>query len=402
VDIKPMTTNAPACLSVSQLNQTVARLLERSFPLVAVQGEISNFTRASSGHWYFSLKDEQAQVRCAMFKGRAQWTDFVPRDGDRVELNAQVRLYEPRGDYQLIVDAIRRAGTGALLEAFHRLKEKLTQQGLLETERKRPLPFFVKTVGIITSPEAAALRDVVATLQTRAPYVRLILYPTSVQGAEAAKKIIQALTLANQRAEADVLILCRGGGSMEDLWCFNDEALAHAIAASALPVVTGVGHETDFTIADFVADLRAPTPTAAAQIVARPLQEWLGHLQVQQRHFVQIMQRKLDNASLRLDLAARGLISPTQRLDLYQQSLLQLQRRLQLGLHHRLAREEQGLQHLASLLTAFSPQQTLERGYVMVRRNEPCGQLVTQGAELEPGQTLSLQFHDRAVSARVT
>ena len=397
-----MTTNAPACLSVSQLNQTVARLLERSFPLVAVQGEISNFTRASSGHWYFSLKDEQAQVRCAMFKGRAQWTDFVPRDGDRVELNAQVRLYEPRGDYQLIVDAIRRAGTGALLEAFHRLKEKLTQQGLLETERKRPLPFFIKTVGIITSPEAAALRDVVATLQTRAPYVRLILYPTSVQGAEAAKKIIQALTLANQRAEADVLILCRGGGSMEDLWCFNDEALAHAIAASALPVVTGVGHETDFTIADFVADVRAPTPTAAAQIVARPLQEWLGHLQVQQRHLVQIMQRKLDNASLRLDLAARGLISPTQRLDLYQQSLLQLQRRLQLGLHHRLAREEQGLQHLASLLTAFSPQQTLERGYVMVRRNEPCGQLVTQGAELEPGQTLSLQFHDQAVSARVT
>lgn len=397
-----MTTNAPACLSVSQLNQTVARLLERSFPLVAVQGEISNFTRASSGHWYFSLKDEQAQVRCAMFKGRAQWTDFVPRDGDRVELNAQVRLYEPRGDYQLIVDAIRRAGTGALLEAFHRLKEKLTQQGLLETERKRPLPFFVKTVGIITSPEAAALRDVVATLQTRAPYVRLILYPTSVQGAEAAKKIIQALTLANQRAEADVLILCRGGGSMEDLWCFNDEALAHAIAASALPVVTGVGHETDFTIADFVADVRAPTPTAAAQMVARPLQEWLGHLQVQQRHLVQIMQRKLDNASLRLDLAARGLISPTQRLDLYQQSLLQLQRRLQLGLHHRLAREEQGLQHLASLLTAFSPQQTLERGYVMVRRNEPCGQLVTQGAELEPGQTLSLQFHDQAVSARVT
>jgi exodeoxyribonuclease VII large subunit len=311
-------------------------------------------------------------------------------------------LYEPRGDYQLIVDAIRRAGAGALLEAFHRLKEKLTQQGLLETERKRPLPFFVKTVGIITSPEAAALRDVVATLQTRAPYVRLILYPTSVQGAEAAKKIIQALTLANQRAEADVLILCRGGGSMEDLWCFNDEALAHAIAASALPVVTGVGHETDFTIADFVADVRAPTPTAAAQIVARPLQEWLRHLQVQQRHLVQIMQRKLDNASLRLDLAARGLISPTQRLDLYQQSLLQLQRRLQLGLHHRLAREEQGLQHLASLLTAFSPQQTLERGYVMVRRNEPRGQLVTQGAELEPGQTLSLQFHDRAVSARVT
>jgi exodeoxyribonuclease VII large subunit len=397
-----MTTNAPACLSVSQLNQTVARLLERSFPLVAVQGEISNFTRASSGHWYFTLKDEQAQVRCAMFKGRAQWADFVPHDGDRVELNAQVRLYEPRGDYQLLVDAIRRAGAGALLEAFHRLKEKLTQQGLLETQRKRPLPFFVKTVGIITSPEAAALRDVVATLQTRAPYVRLILYPTPVQGAEAAKKIIQALTLANQRAEADVLLLCRGGGSMEDLWCFNDEALAHAIAASALPVVTGVGHETDFTIADFVADVRAPTPTAAAQIVARPLQEWLGHLQVQQRHLVQIMQRKLDNASLRLDLAARGLISPTQRLDLYQQSLLQLQRRLQLGLHHRLAREEQGLQHLASLLTAFSPQQTLERGYVMVRRNEPRGQLVTQGAELEPGQTLSLQFHDRAVSARVT
>jgi len=341
-------------------------------------------------------------VRCAMFKGRAQWADFMPRDGDRVELNAQVRLYEPRGDYQLVVDAVRRAGAGALLEAFHRLKEKLAEQGLLQVERKRRLPFFVKTVGIITSPEAAALRDVVATLQARAPYVRLILYPTPVQGAEAARKIVQALNLANQRAEADVLLLCRGGGSMEDLWCFNDETLAHAIAASALPVVTGVGHETDFTIADFVADVRAPTPTGAAQTVARPRQEWLGHLQAQQRHLAQITQRKLDNASLRVDLAARGLISPTQRLDLYQQSLVQLQSRLQRALGQRIQREQQGVQHLAGLLRAFSPQQTLERGYVMVRRNEPNGTLVTQGAELEPGQMLSLQFHDQAVSARVT
>jgi exodeoxyribonuclease VII large subunit len=337
-----------------------------------------------------------------MFKGRAQWADFMPRDGDRVELNAQVRLYEPRGDYQLVVDAVRRAGAGALLEAFHRLKEKLAEQGLLQVERKRRLPFFVKTVGIITSPEAAALRDVVATLQARAPYVRLILYPTPVQGAEAARKIVQALNLANQRAEADVLLLCRGGGSMEDLWCFNDETLAHAIAASALPVVTGVGHETDFTIADFVADVRAPTPTGAAQTVARPRQEWLGHLQAQQRHLAQITQRKLDNASLRVDLAARGLISPTQRLDLYQQSLVQLQSRLQRALGQRIQREQQGVQHLAGLLRAFSPQQTLERGYVMVRRNEPNGTLVTQGAELEPGQMLSLQFHDQAVSARVT
>ncbi len=379
---------------VSELNRAVAHMLERSFPLVSVRGEISNFTRAASGHWYFSLKDDQAQVRCVMFKGRAQWADFLPRDGDQVEVSAQVRLYEPRGDYQLVIDAMQRAGVGVLLEAFVRLKEKLAAQGLLAAERKRALPVFVKTVGIVTSPEAAALHDVVATLQARAPYVRLLLYPTPVQGAEAAKKITQALMLANRHAQADVLILCRGGGSIEDLWAFNDEDLAHAIADSSLPIVSGIGHETDFTIADFVADLRAATPTAAAQAVARPRDEWLGLLSAQQRQLSYRAQRLFETASMRLDWATRRLISPTQRLGLSEEKLAQLQGRLRRALQQRWQQRTQQLQQMGGLLAAFSPQATLKRGYVIVRHDARQGSVVTHATQVSAGAHLRLEFQD--------
>ncbi|WP_334189284.1 exodeoxyribonuclease VII large subunit, partial [Noviherbaspirillum sp.] len=227
---------APPVLTVSELNQAVARMLERSFPLAWVSGEISNFTRAASGHWYFTLKDNGAQVRSVMFRGRAQYAGFTPREGDKVEVRALVTLYAPRGDYQLNVEAIRRAGVGNLYEAFLRLKEQLNAEGLFDPQRKRPLPVFARSIGIVTSPQAAALRDILATLRRRAPHVQVILYPTPVQGEGAAMKIAQAIATASAREECDVLLVCRGGGSIEDLWSFNEEVVARTIAACAMPV----------------------------------------------------------------------------------------------------------------------------------------------------------------------
>jgi exodeoxyribonuclease VII large subunit len=262
----------PAVLSVTALNQQVARLLERTFPLTWIGGEISNFTRAASGHWYFTLKDDAAQVRAVMFRGRAQSAGFIPREGDKVEVRALVTLYGARGDYQINVEAIRRAGVGQLYEAFLRLKEKLAAQGMFDAGRKRPLPLFPRSIGIVTSPGAAALRDVLTALRRRAPHVRVVLYPTPVQGQFAADKIAEAIMTASRRGEVDVLLVCRGGGSIEDLWSFNEECVARAIDACAIPVVSGVGHETDVTIADFAADVRATHRLArvAARRRARP------------------------------------------------------------------------------------------------------------------------------------
>lgn len=251
-------------IPVSALNRAIGSMLERAFPLCWVSGEVSNFTRAASGHWYFSIKDKDAQMRCVMFRGRAQHAPFTPREGDRIEVRALVTMYEPRGEVQLSVEAVRRTGQGKLFEAFLRLKAELEAEGLFAAERKRALPAFPRAIGIVTSLQAAALRDVLSTLARRAPHLPVIVYPAPVQGAGAAEKLTAMVQTANARREVDVLIVCRGGGSIEDLWSFNDEALARAIAASELPVVSGVGHETDFTIADFAADLRAPTPTGAA------------------------------------------------------------------------------------------------------------------------------------------
>ena len=269
---------APPVLTVTALNAQVARLLERSFPLTWIGGEISNFTRASSGHWYFTLKDDAAQVRAVMFRGKAQYAGFIPREGDKVEVRALVTLYGARGDYQINVEAIRRAGVGALFDAFLRLKDKLGAQGWFDQDRKRPLPLFARSIGIVTSPQAAALRDILTALKRRAPHVRVVLYPAPVQGQGAAERIANAIATASHRAEVDVLLVCRGGGSIEDLWSFNEEIVAHAIGNCSMPVIAGIGHETDFTIADFTADLRAATPTAAAELAATPRADWLSSL----------------------------------------------------------------------------------------------------------------------------
>jgi exodeoxyribonuclease VII large subunit len=317
-------TETPQILTVTALNQAVARLLERSFPLSWIAGEISNFTRASSGHWYFTLKDDAAQVRAVMFRGRAQYADFQPREGDKVEVRALVTLYGARGDYQINVEAIRRAGVGSLYEAFLRLKQKLEAQGLFDPGRKRAIPMFARTVGIVTSVQAAALRDILIALGRRAPHVHIIVYPTPVQGQLAPEKIAAAINTASRRAECDVLLVCRGGGSIEDLCSFNDEAVAHAIAACSMPVISGVGHETDFTIADFSADLRAATPTAAAEMAVTPRADWLASLRADAMDLRRAMRRTLTDAMQALDQQSHRLQSPLQRIGHQRLKLLAL------------------------------------------------------------------------------
>lgn len=424
---------APPVLTVSALNQAVARLLERSFPLTWIAGEISNFTRAASGHWYFTLKDDGAQVRAVMFRGRAQYAGFTPREGDKVEVRALVTLYGARGDYQINVEAIRRAGVGALYEAFQRLKEKLAAQGLFDQERKRALPMFARSIGIVTSPQAAALRDVLIALKRRAPHVNIILYPTPVQGQQAPEKIAQAIRTASSRAECDVLLVCRGGGSIEDLWSFNDEAVAHAIADCSMPVISGVGHETDFTIADFAADLRAATPTAAAELAATPRADWMASLRADATDLRRAMRRRLDDAAQTLDRHSRRLLNPKaqlrqQRLQLLALStamthaarapvnqaqyalerlrsrwaslrpdvsvararLMEAQRRNGAAMAQQLGQRRHRLDGLAAQLELLNPQRTLERGYAILRDEK--GAIVRSPAQLRARQNLNVRL----------
>lgn len=432
----------PEILSVAQLNNAVARLLDASLPPTWVRGEISNFTAAASGHWYFTLKDARATVRSVMFRGRASTVGFTPRVGDRVDIRARVSLYEPRGDYQLQVDAMRRSGQGDLYEQFLRLKEKLTEQGLFEPERKRPIAAIPRVVGVITSLQAAALRDVLTALQRRAPHVRVVIYPAPVQGAEAPGRLIDALAQANRRVEADTILLVRGGGSIEDLWAFNDEGLALAISQSAIPVISGVGHETDFTIADFIADLRAPTPTAAAELACTDRRVLVEQLNQVTHAMRRAQQRGLEYAAQRLDRMAARLTSPGERLAQRRERLTVLNRRLAQAWHRpdgqrqsrlalalqrlrhrtpqcdrardrlidamqRLARAQQRevadrakrLQGAVAHLRAFDPQNTLARGYAIVR--DASGAIVRDGGALKKGQALALQLGQGSVDVKV-
>lgn len=423
----------PPVLTVSALNQAVARLLERSFPLTWIAGEISNFTRASSGHWYFTLKDDAAQVRAVMFRGRSQFAGFTPKEGDKVEVRALVTLYGARGDYQINVEAIRRAGVGVLYEAFLRLKDKLAAQGLFDPARKRVLPMFAKTIGIVTSAQAAALRDVLSTLHRRAPHVHIILYPTPVQGQLAPEKICAAINTASRRAECDILLVCRGGGSIEDLWSFNDEGVAHAIAACSMPVICGVGHETDVTIADFSADLRAATPTAAAELAATPRADWLASLKADAGDLWRAMQRSVEQAAQALDQHSRRLLSPAaqighQRLKLLALStalshagraplsqaqislerwqarhascrpqvaalrseLASYQRRAAIGMRNRLTQDSAALSALAAQLELLNPQRTLERGYAIVSDSK--GVILRSPLQLQARQSVHIRL----------
>ena len=420
-------------LTVTQLNQAVSRLLERSFPLAWVSGEISNVTRAASGHWYFTLKDANAQVRAVMFRSRAQYVDFNPREGDKVEVRATVGLYAARGDFQLNVEMMRKAGIGNLYEAFLRLKAKLESEGLFDPSRKRSLPEFPRTIGVVTSPQAAALRDLISAFRRRAPHVQLIIYPTLVQGEGSAEQIARAIQTASERAECDLLIVTRGGGSLEDLWSFNDERVARAIAACKMPVISGVGHETDVTIADFVADLRAPTPTAAAELAATARADWLDHLGQLTYGLQGALRRHLNERAQTLDWLARRVQSPQAAVRQHELRLATLQTRLRhagkaplANLRFTLTQTTQRLRHalpdtellrarlsahsqqlstrfasqyaaathqydsLRAQLELLAPQRTLERGYAIVQDAE--GRILRDTADLAEKESIELRL----------
>ncbi|PRX25181.1 exodeoxyribonuclease VII large subunit [Paraburkholderia sp. BL18I3N2] len=432
------TPGGEVVVPVSALNRAIGTMLERSFPLVWVAGEVSNFTRAASGHWYFSIKDAQAQMRCVMFRGRAQYAEFTPREGDRIEVRALVTMYEPRGELQLNVEAVRRTGQGRLYEAFLRLKAQLEAEGLFAAERKRALPSHPRSIGIVTSLQAAALRDVLTTLSRRAPHIPVIVYPAPVQGVGVSSKLAAMVDAANARREVDVLIVCRGGGSIEDLWAFNEEVLARAIAESAIPVVSGVGHETDFTIADFAADVRAPTPTGAAELVSPQRVLLLRELDHRHATLARGFGRMMERRAQQLDWLARRLVSPAERLarqrthlqqlsvrlasagarpardararfsllqmrwqrwrpDLagHQSKLDNLSQRLDAALLRQHERQTARIDTLAARLEVLSPQRTLERGYAAVL-DAQSGRAVRAPSSLKPGRRLTVHLAEGA------
>lgn len=412
--------------TVAALCRAVADQLDARFNPVTVRGELSGFTRAASGHCYFSLKDEGGQLRCAMFRRAAQQLDFEPRDGVMVEVTGRLGVYEARGDLQLVAEGMRQAGQGALYEQFLRLKAKLQAQGLFEAERKRPLPGFVRHVGVVTSLGAAALHDVVTALRRRAPHVRVTVAPALVQGAAAPESLVQALRslwpLVNDEADPlQAILLVRGGGSLEDLWAFNDEALAHCLAQTPVPVVAGVGHETDFTMVDFVADLRAPTPTAAAELVAGSRAQSLEQLQVLQHRLERATHRLAERQAQFLDGLAVRLSRPQTALMQQHRWLDRLSERMSTSRSTRLLQERhrqtrwqdrlagalagqsrqhaQRLDRLAWRLQALDPHQVLERGYAWL--SDEAGQAISSAQQLQAGQTVQATLVDGQVPLQV-
>jgi len=378
-------------LNVSDLTRLTKELLETSFPLFWISGEISNFTRAASGHWYFSLKDDRAQVRCVMFKGRNSLVGSMPHEGDLIEARATVTLYEARGDFQLTIEFMQPAGMGRLYEAFEQLKQRLQAEGLFDLARKQVIPASPQRIGVVTSPDAAALRDVLTAIRRRYPGMGVIIYPTPVQGKGSAELIAQAIQLADQRQEVDTLLICRGGGSIEDLWSFNEEIVARAIAACRLPTISGVGHETDFTIADFVADLRAATPTAAAELACPDQSQLRQQVAQSEQRLMRAMQSLLRQQSQTLDFLSRRLISPAQQLQQQKQALQQWQHRLQLAMQQSLQARRRRLEHLATSLQQLNPHQVLARGYAIVQQQD--GRAVTNTSQLAVGESLQLTLH---------
>lgn len=343
--------------TVSGLNQQVRTLLESEFPIVWVEGEVSNLSRPSSGHLYFSLKDARAQIRCALFQNRALLFRDGPRNGQQIRVRGRISLYEPRGDYQLIIDYLEEAGYGALRQAYDELRLRLAREGWFALERKQALPRFPRVIGVITSPTGAAIRDVLATLRRRCPTLPVLIYPVPVQGDGAAERIARAIQRASQRRDCDVLLLVRGGGSLEDLWAFNQESVARAIMECAIPLVTGIGHETDVTIADFAADLRAATPTAAAEQAGPDQMEWLAKIRLLDKRLQQAIRYRLRGQEQQVISLRQRLIrqQPRRHLQNHAQHLDELDQRLRQALRNRLERERLQLNSLATLLRARTP-----------------------------------------------
>ena len=431
-EVFPVRRATPQIWSVAALCHAIADALDARFNPVRVSGEISGFVRAASGHCYFSLKDSGGQLRCAMFKRAASGLAFAPREGQRVEVSGRLGVYEPRGELQLVVEAMVEAGEGNLYEQFVLLKARLQAEGLFEPDRKKPLPMRVRGIGVVTSLGAAALHDVVSALQRRVPHIPVLIAPASVQGATAATELVQALeslyALAAPPAATvagampiDVILLVRGGGAMEDLWSFNDEALARVLAHSPVPVISGIGHETDFTIADFVADLRAPTPTAAAELCAQPLEQLRQAAGQLQLRLQTAGWRALDRQSQRLDQVAsragrpaalvsrlhlglssvgqRMAYAPTQHLQAQQTRMLASQSKLRNAAHQSAERQRSRLAQLGVRLGALDPQLVLGRGYAWLQ--DETGQALTGTAQMQIGQRVQARLSDGTADLQV-
>lgn len=438
------TSDKKTILSVSQLNRQSKELLETYLHNVQVTGEISNLSRPASGHWYFTLKDQRAQVRCAMFKGRTQYLKFIPKEGEQVVVTASVGLYEQRGDYQLIVNNMQSAGEGALKQAFEELKMRLHQEGLFNPEFKQPIPRHPKHLGMVTSPTGAAIKDVISVLKRRLPSLPVAIYPTQVQGQEAGKQIAQAIERANRDQICDVLIVGRGGGSLEDLWPFNEEVVARAIYNSQIPIISAVGHEVDVSISDYAADLRAPTPSAAAELVSPDRFEWLGRFEQLERtmmrsiqnrlsqqrfHLLQLIKRlrhpkaqlqenmqRLDMAQMRLHNSMQATLvdhkdrlnqlntqlqqhKPDTQLALLKQQTNSLQQRLHHAMKTQLHELQQRLAQKADVLNAVSPLSTLSRGYAIVTTQD--GQAVRNSQQVKAGSKVYAQLHEGRINCEV-
>ncbi len=432
--LSPLSATLPLrqIYSVSRLAREAKALLEEGFPLLWIEGEVSNLARPASGHCYFTLKDSQAQVRCALFRGNQRTLGCVPKDGMHVVLRARVSLYEGRGEFQLVVEHLEEAGEGALRRAFEALKNRLAIEGLFDPDRKKALPALPRRIGVVTSPSGAVIRDIITTLRHRFPLIEVRIYPVPVQGAGAAERIAAAIRLAGERRDCDALIVARGGGSLEDLWPFNEEVVARALSECPLPVVSGVGHETDFTIADLVADARAPTPTAAAVMLSPDYREWLAELAAGEQRLRRCISNRLDSTRQRLDWLASRLVHPADRIARLKQRLADLLRRLRLAqtahhnaaaaklltaaarlhglsptarirqaqlrvahLHQRLGLTvhqglERGGHRLAAVsgrLETLSPLATLARGYAIVQSDDD-GTLIQDAAQTRPGQRI--------------
>lgn len=387
-------------LTVTQLTGQIKNLLEGTFPDVWVEGEISNLTAPQSGHVYFTLKDQQSQVKAVLFRSSQRHLKFTLQHGMRVICRGRVSVYEPRGEYQVIVEYVEPKGVGALQKAFEELKARLEKEGLFDRERKKPLPLLPRRIGIVTSPTGAAIRDILRVIKRRHPKMEILIYPVPVQGADAAPSIAEALRYFNSERNVDVVIVGRGGGSLEDLWAFNEEPVARAIFASRIPVISAVGHETDYTISDFVADLRAPTPSAAAEIVVESEAHLRADILTLQARLASAMRQDLERFRTVVRHAARLLADPRKQLGQFSQRVDELSTRLGLGLRHHVRRDRALLTSLTGSLDHLNPLSILSRGY-SVTRKLPGGMILKNASDVRPGDMISTTLHRGEILSKV-
>jgi exodeoxyribonuclease VII large subunit len=428
-------------LDISEINHLVKNILHTYVPKLWITGEISNFIEASSGHWYFSLKDEKSQIRCTMFKGQNSLVSSRPKEGDKVEIFGLVSIYEPRGDYQFNAEKMRESGAGNLYEKFLALKNKLEKEGIFDQSAKKIIPRFPKQIGIITSPTGAAIRDVISTLQRLNPIVKVVVYPCLVQGRDAASTIVQQIQIANERNEVETLILCRGGGSIEDLWSFNEEIVVRAVFNSKLPVISGVGHETDFTLTDFVSDLRMPTPTAAAERASESLANMYGYIKYHEESINKIITGLIQRASQKIDFFEKRLVSPRDLIRAYNEKIYtasqMLKKNINLKFLNRLNQfnflkkqikapyrllsitnkdlerstqiligllneninsQKQKLNHIKSSIELLSPKNIMARGYSIVYNN---GKIISSEKQANLKDNLKIILHEGQITAEV-